>query len=67
MDDAPLDVGEVTRLLRAARDGEAAAVERLVPLVYDDLRRLARRCGIDSLAASCSLLARAVPSRRLRC
>jgi RNA polymerase sigma factor (TIGR02999 family) len=41
--DAPQpDVGEVTRLLRAAQAGEAAAVERLVPLVYDDLRRLAR-------------------------
>jgi RNA polymerase sigma factor (TIGR02999 family) len=37
------DVGEVTRLLRAAREGEPAALERLVPLVYEDLRRVARR------------------------
>jgi len=37
------DVGEVTRLLQAAHEGEPGALERLVPLVYDDLRRLARR------------------------
>jgi RNA polymerase sigma factor (TIGR02999 family) len=37
------DVGEVTRLLRAARGGERAALEQLVPLVYQDLRRLAQR------------------------
>ena len=37
------DIGEVTRLLRRAQDGESAALERLVPLVYEDLRRLARR------------------------
>jgi RNA polymerase sigma factor (TIGR02999 family) len=43
MDSAQLDVGEVTRLLRAAHEGEPAALDRLVPLVYDDLRRLARR------------------------
>jgi RNA polymerase sigma factor (TIGR02999 family) len=43
MDGAHTDVGEVTRLLRAARAGEGAALERLVPLVYEDLRRLARR------------------------
>ncbi len=43
MDDRQLDIGEVTRLLRAANEGEGAALERLVPLVYDDLRRLAQR------------------------
>jgi RNA polymerase sigma factor (TIGR02999 family) len=43
MDSPRLDVGEVTRLLQAAREGEPAALERLVPLVYEDLRRLARR------------------------
>jgi RNA polymerase sigma factor (TIGR02999 family) len=37
------DAGEVTRLLRAAHEGEAAALEQLVPLVYEDLRRLAER------------------------
>lgn len=35
--------GEVTRLLRAARDGDAGAIDRIVPLVYQDLRRLAQR------------------------
>jgi RNA polymerase sigma factor (TIGR02999 family) len=43
MDVARLDVGEVTRLLQQARDGEPAALERLIPLLYEDLRRLARR------------------------
>ncbi|HRC84484.1 MAG TPA: sigma-70 family RNA polymerase sigma factor [Thermoanaerobaculia bacterium] len=33
--------GEVTRLLRAWRDGDGQALERLVPLVYNDLRQLA--------------------------
>ena len=35
--------GEVTRLLRAAREGDEGAIDRIVPLVYEDLRRLARR------------------------
>jgi RNA polymerase sigma factor (TIGR02999 family) len=35
--------GEVTQLLRAARGGDASAFDRVVPLVYEDLRRLARR------------------------
>lgn len=34
---------EVTRLLGAWRAGERGAEERLLPLVYDDLRRLAAR------------------------
>ncbi len=34
--------GDVTRLLVAAREGDRAAVDRLVPLVYDELRELAR-------------------------
>ncbi|HEY9505990.1 MAG TPA: ECF-type sigma factor [Gemmatimonadales bacterium] len=43
MPDAQLDPGEVTRLLRSARDGQPAALERLIPLLYEDLRRLAQR------------------------
>ncbi|HEX4953827.1 MAG TPA: ECF-type sigma factor [Thermoanaerobaculia bacterium] len=35
--------GEVTRLLRALRDGDPGALERLTPLVYDQLRAVARR------------------------
>lgn len=34
--------GDVTRLLRAFRGGDRAALDRLVPLVYEDLRRIAR-------------------------
>lgn len=39
--DAP-DAGAITRGLAALRAGDAGALERLVPLLYDDLRRLAR-------------------------
>jgi len=35
--------GEVTRLLHAARDGDGEALNRIVPLIYEDLRVLARR------------------------
>ena len=35
--------GEVTRLLHAARDGDPTAMDRVVSLVYDDLRVLATR------------------------
>ena len=35
--------GEVTRLLQQWADGDAAALEALWPMVYDDVRRLARR------------------------
>lgn len=35
--------GDVTRLLRAWRGGDQSALEKLTPLVYDDLRRLASR------------------------
>lgn len=34
---------DVTQLLFAFRDGDPAAFDRLVPLVYEDLRRIARR------------------------
>jgi RNA polymerase sigma factor (TIGR02999 family) len=35
--------GDITRLLHALRDGDAGAFDALVPLVYDELRRVARR------------------------
>ena len=35
--------GEVTRLLHAAVGGDQDALDRLVPLVYDDLHRMAHR------------------------
>jgi RNA polymerase sigma factor (TIGR02999 family) len=35
--------GEVTRLLRAAREGDAAAMDRIIALVYDHLHLLAKR------------------------
>jgi RNA polymerase sigma factor (TIGR02999 family) len=41
MGDTP--TGEVTRLLQAWSNGDAAALEQLTPLVYEELRRLAAR------------------------
>lgn len=35
---------EVTRLLRAASSGDRVALDELFPLVYDELRALARSC-----------------------
>src|SRR5258708_30710895 len=35
--------GDVTRLLRAWSEGNQGALERLTPIVYDELHRLARR------------------------
>jgi RNA polymerase sigma factor (TIGR02999 family) len=35
--------GEVTRLLEAAEAGDPEALDRLVPLIYEDLRRVAHR------------------------
>lgn len=34
--------GEVTQLLVAFREGDRKALDRLVPLIYEDLRRIAR-------------------------
>lgn len=36
--------GDVTQLLLKWRSGEEAALGQLIPLVYDELRRLARAC-----------------------
>ena len=36
-------VGDVSQLLRAWSDGDEGALDRLTPIVYDELRRLARR------------------------
>ena len=35
------DGGEVTQLLKAMKDGDLAAADRLLPLVYAELHRLA--------------------------
>ncbi|HEV3443602.1 MAG TPA: ECF-type sigma factor [Gemmataceae bacterium] len=34
-------MNEVTRILSAIEDGDPAAAENLLPLVYDELRKLA--------------------------
>jgi RNA polymerase sigma-70 factor, ECF subfamily len=46
--------GEVTQLLHAVRVGDRGALDRVLPLIYDDLRRLANRqlareCGVRTL------------------
>lgn len=51
--------GEVTQLLFAYRAGDRGALDRLVPLVYDDLRRIARaqlRGRTDQTLRSTSLV-----------
>lgn len=35
--------GDVTRLLREAREGNGDALDRVLPLIYEELRRLARQ------------------------
>jgi len=37
----PADTGEITNLLRAWGNGDAEALNRLTPVVYDELRRIA--------------------------
>src|SRR5437016_5109666 len=34
---------EVTQLLRAWRSGDKSALDKLIPLVYEEMRRLAKR------------------------
>jgi len=40
-DHSVFDVSELTRILAAAQQGDATAAEQLLPLVYQELRRLA--------------------------
>jgi RNA polymerase sigma-70 factor, ECF subfamily len=40
---SPTDSDTLVRLLSSARDGDADALNELAPLVYDELRRIARR------------------------
>jgi hypothetical protein len=56
--DAP-NGGEVTNLLRAWGDGEADAFERVLPLVYEELHRMAARYLVGE-RASISLQATAL-------
>jgi RNA polymerase sigma-70 factor (ECF subfamily) len=37
-------IGDITQLLMQWRAGDESALERLTPLVYDELKRLARQC-----------------------
>ena len=43
IEDTTVTAGDVTRMLERWRGGDEAALERLVPVVYDELRRLAGR------------------------
>jgi len=44
--------GQVTRLLVDVKNGDAAAIDRLIPVVYDELRRLAAHYLRDERAAA---------------
>jgi RNA polymerase sigma factor (TIGR02999 family) len=50
----PQATGDLTRLLRTWTTGEEGAFEQLVPLVYDELHRIALRCLAGERAA-CSM------------
>jgi RNA polymerase sigma factor (TIGR02999 family) len=50
----PASPGEITALLRRWREGEVAALDALAPLVYDELRRLAR-ASLRRQRAGCTL------------
>jgi hypothetical protein len=39
----PPESPEITKLLKAWGSGDAAALDRLTPMVYGELRRIARR------------------------
>jgi len=47
-------VSDVTRILDRVQQGEAKAAEELLPLVYDELRRLAAHKMAASLPAKLS-------------
>lgn len=49
----PPESPEIAELLKAWGSGDAAALDRLTPLVYDELRRLARRYMRNERAGSC--------------
>lgn len=49
------DAGEITALLARWRAGDGAAIERLTPLVYDELKRLARLALRGRRAAAATL------------
>jgi RNA polymerase sigma-70 factor (ECF subfamily) len=46
------ECGEVTQLLRAWSDGEADAFERVLPLVYEELHRMAARYLLGERSSS---------------
>ena len=47
---------EITQILQDWNDGETDAKERLLPFVYDELRRLAKGQATFTEAVSCLLL-----------
>jgi RNA polymerase sigma factor (TIGR02999 family) len=59
-DEGPASHSQVTELLVRWRDGDSAAMDQLIPLVYEELRRLARsqlrRHGPDQSLESVSLV-----------
>src|SRR5262245_51775113 len=60
MSNAPPPPSEITDLLAALRAGDASAMDRLMPVVYDELRRRARqqlaRGGRDAALSTTGLV-----------
>ena len=69
------DPGDVTSLLRDWRDGDRSALDRLTPIIYDDLLRLAkarlkaeaRQCTIQPTALVHESYLRLADQTRLEC
>src|ERR1700745_949501 len=71
----PKDAGNVTNLLSDWKDGDPSALERLTPIIYDDLLRLARvrlsrelgNCTLEPAALVHESYMRLADQTRLEC
>ena len=48
----PLPMSSVTQILSAIEQGDPSRAEELLPLVYDELRKLAHKC-VTAMASLC--------------
>jgi hypothetical protein len=64
---APAETTGVTQLLMAWRDGDESALEKLTPIVYEELHQIARRCmaGERGLASGDGSRERGLPAAGL--
>lgn len=63
---ADVSGGDITQLLRAWEAGDGEAIDRLVPLVYPELKRLAHRQLARRRAPAAAASRRSEPGRGTR-